>query len=137
MDGPDLAGFRAARERKRVAFSEAVILLGPGVVVYPDGTSLDPESGQPYDPTIEPVASGASALVHAEWVWRSSQDPADEGAAGTFSKEHPMLIAASAAASATTGMTHFEGRGERYQIESVHFDGVTGIDRCLIYGERT
>lgn len=134
---PDLAGFREARERKRVAFSEPVVLLGPGVVTYPPGVPTDPETGAPYDPTIEPLASGASATIAAEWVWRSGQDPSDDSAAGTFSREHPMLIAASAAASAVEGMTHFEGRDGRFQIEAVHFDGITGVDRMLIYGART
>lgn len=134
---PDLAGFREARERKRALFSESVVLLGPGVVTYPAGVSLDPETGRPYDPTIEPVSSGASATIVAEWVWRSTQDPSDDSAVGTFEKEAPMLIAASAAASALEGMTHFLGRGERYQIEGIHFDGITGIDRVLVYGAET
>lgn len=132
---PDLAGFRAARERKRSAFSEPVVLLGPIVATWPPGVPLDPDTGTPFDPTIAPLGSAmASATINVEWVWRSSSDPEDTGAAGRFDKEHPMLIAASAAASAVDGMTYFAGRGARYQIQSVHFDGITGIDRVLIYG---
>lgn len=136
-ESPDLAGFREARERKRALFSEPVVLIGPGVATYPAGVPLDPETGMPYDPTIEPTASGASALVAVEWVWRSSSDASDAAAPGVFEKAHPMLIAASAAGSAVEGMTHFVGRGERYKIEATHFDGITGIDRLLIYGART
>lgn len=136
MDGPDLAGFRAARERKRRLFSEPVVLLGTGVVTWPN-VPLDPETGAPYDPTIEPLSSGASAVIDVEWVWRSSQDPSDDSAAGTFAKAHPMLIAGSGASAALEGMTHFERRGERFRIEGVHFDGITSVDRILIYGART
>lgn len=136
MDAPDLAGFREARERKRRLFSEPVVLLGTGVVTWPP-VPMDPETGRPVDPTIEPLSSGASAVVDVEWVWRSSADPSDDGAAGTFARSHPMLIAGSAASAALEGMTHFQRRGERYQIEAVHFDGITSVDRILIYGART
>lgn len=138
MDTPNLAGFRAAREAKRQAFSEPVVLLGPVVATYPAGTPMDPEQGVPYDPTIAPTSSAqASALIDAEWVWRSSQDPSDDVPIGTLEKSHPMLIAGSAASAIASGMKHFVGRGERYQIEGIHFDGITGIDRVLIYGART
>lgn len=135
---PDLAGFRDAMERKRQAFAEPIVLIGPVEGTWPDGTPLDPETGQPYDPTIEPVASGqASAVIDAEFVWSSTQDPEDSPAFGRIDTAHPMLIAASAAASAVEGKSHFEARGDRFQITATHFDGITGIERLLIYGEKT
>lgn len=137
-DGPDLAGFREARERKRRLFSEPVVLLGPAVATYPPGTPIDPETGRPYDPVLQPTSSArASALIDAEFVWKSGQTPSEDTAAGTFERSHPMLIAGSAASAVASAMTHFTARGEMFQIEGVHFDGITGIDRVLIYGAKT
>lgn len=137
MDTPDLAGFREARERKRAAFSEPVVLLGAVEAVYPGGTPTRAD-GTPFDPTIDPVSSGrASAVIDAEFVWSSSQDPADHVAIGIADKARPMLIASSGASAALEGKTHFQARGNEFKIEATHFDGITGVDRILIYGART
>lgn len=135
---PDLAGFRDAQERKRRAFSEPIVLLGPVEASYPPGTAMDPETGEPYDPTVTATASArASAVIDAEFVWQSTQDPEDPSPVGRLDTQHPMLIAASAAASAVEGKSHFEARGSEFEIRATHFDGITGVDRLLIYGALT
>lgn len=134
---PDLAGFRAARERKRLAFSEAIVLLGAPEFVYPPGTRVD-DGGRPFDPTIAATSSArASASIMAEFVWRSSADPEDSVAVGQVKTARPMLIAGSAASADLVGKTHFQARGSEFKIEATHFDGITGIDRVLIYGALT
>jgi hypothetical protein len=65
---PDLQGFRDASVRLRAAMGREVVFLLPEETVWPDGTILDPETQEPYDPTIVPAASGwasasATALV--------------------------------------------------------------------------
>jgi hypothetical protein len=55
---PDLAGFEEASERFREEMGRALVYLTPAETVWPEDAALDPETGEPYDPTIEPVASG-------------------------------------------------------------------------------
>lgn len=61
---PDIAGFEAAQVRLREQFGQDVPFYFASAAVWPPGTQLDPETGNPYDPTVLPVASGmGSALV--------------------------------------------------------------------------
>lgn len=136
---PDLAGFRDGLERKRAAFAETVVFLGPVEATWPVGTPLDPETLTPFDPTIQPVASArASAAVPANVSFQSNavrfHESNENTAAGIRNTTHPMVILSSGAASATTGMTHFICRDGEYLIEAKRFDGVTGIDRFLVWG---
>lgn len=61
---PDLDGFREASITLRAAMGREVVFLTPTETVWPEGTPLDPQTGEPYDPVIQPLASGwASAAV--------------------------------------------------------------------------
>lgn len=55
---PDLDGFRAASEQLRDQMGKALVYLTPTETTWLEGTPLDPETGDPWDPTIEPLASG-------------------------------------------------------------------------------
>jgi hypothetical protein len=58
---PDLDGFRDASVRLRASMGRPLWYLTPMATTWPEGTALDPESGEPYDPTIVPLASGFSS----------------------------------------------------------------------------
>jgi hypothetical protein len=139
---PDLAGFRDAQERKRAVLGEDVTFLGQPVYVWPPGVPIDPETTRPYDPVIVPLSSGvASAVVRCGVFFRAINragvaGEVEIGALGVVDKSTVMLIAASAAASAIMGMERFQARDERFLIETTKFDGVSGIDRLLVYGSR-
>lgn len=61
---PDIEGFVNAQVRLREQFGQDVPFYFGSASVWPPGTPLDPETGNPYDPTILPVSSGApSAMV--------------------------------------------------------------------------
>lgn len=63
---PDLQGFRDASVRLREEMGRDLVFLLPTETVWPEGTILDPETQEPYDPTIVPMASGwASATATA------------------------------------------------------------------------
>lgn len=71
MPTPDLEGFADAQARLRAGFGEPVPFFAPTGTTYPPGTPVDPESGEPYDPTVLPTASGfASAAVNCNIVSR-------------------------------------------------------------------
>lgn len=63
---PDLNGFKNASVRLREAMGRDVVFLLPTETVWPEDAVLDPETHEPYDPTIVPTASGfASATATA------------------------------------------------------------------------
>lgn len=138
---PDRSGYVEAQNRLREVLGEAVILIQPAVNTYPPGTALDPETGEPYDPLIQPTSSAAaSALIQGRVAERGvAQVPeraTNDGALGWMEDNDVAVIAASAAASAADGATGMVIRGERYVIRSTRFDGLTGIERLLIFGEK-
>lgn len=63
---PNLDGFRDASVRLREAMGRDLVFLLPTETVWPEDAVLDPETHEPFDPTIEPTASGfASATATA------------------------------------------------------------------------
>lgn len=137
MVAPDLAGFREAQERKRALLGEDVLFIGDPVYVWPD-VPMDEQTGRPYDPVIEPLSSAAaSAVVRCGVSFRATLTGFTEiGAQGVVDKTHVMLIAGSGAASAIEGKSRFQARAETFLIDATKFDGVSGIDRILVYGSR-
>lgn len=138
---PDYAGYREAQERLRELLGEPVVLLAPADRTYPPGTAIDPESGEPYDPLIEPTASAqASAQVTARVAYKgvpSNPEHADNlGALGWMEDSDVVAITGSAAASAASGAVSMVIRDERYEIRDSRFDGLAGIDRYLIFGAK-
>lgn len=139
---PDLAGFREALDRKRLLLGEDITFHGARVFTWPASAAIDPQTSRPYDPVIEPLSSAAASAVVRCGVFFRAVNRAGIGgeqevsAAGRFDKTHVMVIAPSGAASAIAPMRFFDARGERFLIDSQKFDGVSGIDRYLVYGAR-
>lgn len=55
---PDIAGFKAAQQRLREHMGVEVTFRIPTDPVWPAGAALDPQTGRPYDPTVEPESGG-------------------------------------------------------------------------------
>jgi hypothetical protein len=135
---PDLAGFRAAQDRARELFGEAVIMLAPVVVAeWPAGTALDPETNQPFDPTIQPVSSGqASASVNAVVMQRVPSDVAERATAiGDLSTYSLILDVSPADHALASAATRAVVRDDVYQVARWLPDGVKGTDRWLAFLE--
>lgn len=136
----DLAGFAAAQSRLRNEFAEEVTFMYPAQFAYPAGTPIDPETDEPYDPTVEPIAaSAASAVVRCNVAFYSSQrggQEAQDTAAGLFEQTHLMLIADVAAASAIAPAIEFDVRGARHKIEAQKPDGIGALQRYLVWGRQ-
>lgn len=60
---PDIAGFAEAQHRLRQELGIDVTFGIPVAPVWPDGTPLDPETGRPYDPTVDPASGGGTTAV--------------------------------------------------------------------------
>jgi hypothetical protein len=134
----DLAGFTAAQQRLRQQFGEDVTFYGAEVNVFPAGTPIDPESGRPYDPALEPTSSTrASAVVKCNVAYRSRIERAQEQAAlGIGGRMHVMLIADITDAVHINDKVEFEVRTERFKLEASEPDGVGAVQRLLVWGRR-
>lgn len=134
---PDLAGFRDAQQRKRQHFAEDVAFLGEVTMEFPDGTNIDPETGRPYDPVVEPTGSAQqTAVVPCEVAFNPTRgDPAEPTELGWVEHTDVLLICDVGYASATSGAKDVEVRGERYKVVAMKPDGLTGNDRLLTWGK--
>jgi hypothetical protein len=133
---PDLDGFRAAQDRARALFGEAVVMLAPVVVVeWPAGTALDPETNEPYDPTIQPVSSAqASASVNAVVMQKLPNDAAERATPiGDLSTFSLILDVSPADHDLASAATRAVVRDDVYSVARWLPDGVKGTDRWLAF----
>lgn len=63
MPVPDLAGFREAQDRLIDLAGTPCDFHTPGVLTWPADVAIDPETGDPYDPTAVPDAPEAPTVV--------------------------------------------------------------------------
>jgi hypothetical protein len=130
---PDLAGFAEAQQRHRTKFGEDVVFLGEVTAVFPGGTPLDPETGDPYDPALQPTSSGqASAVVRCTVAWRSASEEGGGSAGGWFEAMHITLSADIAERAKIDGKMYARVRGIRYLITQAEPDGIAGVQRMVI-----
>jgi hypothetical protein len=139
MPAADLAGFADAQRRLRNEFAEEVTFFYPEQSEWPAGTPLDPETGEPYDPTVVPItASAASAAVRCNVGFYSTVaqrgEQADNSPAGTLDKTHVLLIADITAASAIAPAVEFDVRDTLFRIEAQKPDGIGALQRYLVWG---
>jgi hypothetical protein len=63
MASPDVAGFRAAQARLREVLGVDAVFIIASALTWPPDTPLDPETGRPYDPFLEPVTPEVDVQV--------------------------------------------------------------------------
>jgi len=139
-DGPDLAGMKDAQVRLRRYTGEDVIFYTPTGEEWPPDTELDPQSGKPYDPLIDPIASGwASAAVNANLAFRpvsGLNDQVAELPIGNLELGQIVAILDIDEAQGVTDATEFDAKGDHYKITQRKDDGIGSNYRTLIWGER-
>lgn len=126
----DLAGFRDAQVLLRAKLGRDVPFFTPSATTYPPGTALDPESGQPYDPTILPTASGfASAAVRATVVMPGATPIRDDvvmNALGEIEVGEAALVVGAEEYDTNNleAATKVELYGEEYEITQQNLDSI-------------
>lgn len=77
---PDVGGFREAQRRLRAELGVFATFTIPGDPSWPPGTPLDPETGKPHDPFLEPTVPPVDReeIVNCSFVHRPlvALDPA-------------------------------------------------------------
>lgn len=139
---PDMAGYREAMARKRQKLGQDVTFLVRGTTTWPSGTRMDPETGRPVDPYVEPTSTDdAEVVVRVTVVTRPLiGDPNDQ------SVSTPMGPFASDLIAFLVGADDFEPIREAYEarcfdvaykITDKRPDGIGELDHWIVFGEET
>lgn len=141
---PDFAGFDDAQRRLRGMFARVVVIHTTTPPSYPLGTPLDPESGEPYDPTIAPSSGGAdvSQVVNARVVGGAFLGAGaaafgareEEDALGMHSTADKALTLDPELYDDVKDATSFEVDGQTYHVEQVILDEIAQSQRVVVYG---
>ncbi|GAC1522458.1 MAG: hypothetical protein NVS3B1_07850 [Marmoricola sp.] len=140
---PDLDGFQAAQRRLREKLGRVVKFYTPMTMQWPAGLppgAFDPESGVPYDPSIEPVASGftvASAKANTVYAPLKTirRDDEQADATGMRSRLNKDLILDVGDYWVASAATMYELDNEFWQIVNVKKDGIGSASRIIVFGE--
>lgn len=135
---PDIAGYADAQHALRERFGERVDFLFEASVTFPPGTAIDPETGEPYDPTIEPTSSAqATASALCTVATRPSKlEPVQPGPVGFLETDEVMVATDLTASASIEGAREMVVRDLRYLIEGMKPDGIAGEQRFLTWGKR-
>lgn len=139
----DVQGFRDAQRRLRDQLGRVVKFYTPEPSKYdpalPSG-AFDPETGNPYDPTIKPLSSGyvvASAKCSVAFAPLSTirRDEVQEDADGIRSRLNKDVILDAEDAWTASGATMFELDGHFWRIVNRQFDGIGAKQRYIVFGQ--
>lgn len=141
IDGPDLGGMRDAQVRLRKYTGEDVIFYTPTGDQWPEGVALDPQTERPFDPLIQPVASGfASASVHCNLAFKpvggNLNDDVAETPIGNLELGQIVAIMSDEEGLTIADATEFDVKGDHYKITQRTDDGIGSNYRHLVFGER-
>jgi hypothetical protein len=142
MPVPNVAGWMEAQDRLRTLLGTTVYFLIPPTLTaedYPPGTSLDPETGFPFDPTVEIVSQEeaerievVASVVHRP-IDTDVRDAALDMPVGLVPSSNAALIISLADRERTEGATEVEIWGERYRITEWRRDGLTVQNRWIVF----
>lgn len=137
----DLDGFAGAQRKLRANFGEPITFLGPPVTTWPPDTLLDPETGVPYDPVLEPTTTtNEQSVVCCNVAFKANRAGAsaesESTALGWLETGDMMLIADIQDRPLIDGKASFIARGEHWDIHATVADGIGGIQRYLVYGRK-
>jgi hypothetical protein len=144
MVSPDIAGWRDAQSRLRDALGTSVVFLKPVALdesSYPAGTSFDPETGLPFDPVVEPTVDTdperievTASVVHRP-IDTDVRDAATNQPIGLVASSNLALLLDVADKETVEGSTEVEIWGQRHRITEWRPDGLTDLDRWIVFVE--
>lgn len=128
-------------DNMRSAYGEPVSFHIPTAPVWPAGTPIDEDTGQPFDPTVEPESGGGftdvvrSVLVIYHAIGPNLQAPQAEEPAGLMKAETAVLDVSVPDYPAVQNATEVTVGTTRYAVTDRQDDGILGRDRVLIFLE--
>lgn len=141
-DAPDTDGFVAAQRRLLTDLGGPVVFRVPQPATYAPEVALNPETGQPYDPTVVPTSGGDFAEVvvtgTATPVRALALDDAQTEPVGILPAGDMAVLIDSADEPSIDGATEFVVREQRYRITSMVGKGMRGVTyQYAVFGEAT
>lgn len=137
MTAPDLTGFVAAQEHLNEVMGEDVVFIALEPKVWPPGTPLDPESGEPFDPTVKPDSGGGeiATVVRSTPIEGAvrAQDPTRISPSGVRDTEELVFIINADDLAFVQDAVYVDHNGERYHVTDIKNDD----DRYLVFTEPT
>jgi hypothetical protein len=142
---PDFAGFEDAQRRLRAALARTVIVHSTTPAVYPPGTPLDPESGEPHDPTIAPESGGedvsqvinarvhGAAFMGAGAAAFGGREVTDQ--LGIHSTRDVALVVEPELYDDVKDARTFEVDDQTFAVQNVVHDEIAHAPRVIVYGK--
>jgi hypothetical protein len=75
MAAPDVTGFIAAQANLRSSLGSPVIFKVPVAQTWPEGTKINPDTGEPYDATIKPTSAAFTEVTKVGLVILKQASP--------------------------------------------------------------
>jgi hypothetical protein len=139
MPRPDTAGFADAQDRLRQELGVDAVFLIPTALVWPPGTPLDPETGKPFDPFLDPVAPAANTEVTVRCSFVHSPligiDPAVSPVGGGDLGSAALIVPLASYPTIRTATRVVIGEGT-WDIQRFRYDLALSIPRYIAYLER-
>jgi hypothetical protein len=140
MTAPDLAGYKDALLRKRAALGSTVTFRFPAALTWPVGTVLNPDSGKPYDPLLQPEKEEAADPVEMSLSvgFRPTfQEDTDETEIGDIKMNVALTWVTLEEWADVEDATSFDYADDNYLIRKATWEAVGGESwRVLVWGER-
>lgn len=134
----NLAGFADAQGALRARLGVDAVFLIRGEQSWPADTPLDPETGLPFDPFLEPETSSEDAeiVVRATYVSRpmQTQDPA-ASPIGAIDRGSAALVVDPDAHAMVAGAYRVRVGAEVYDLQEWRWDSVGAMERWIAYLE--
>lgn len=137
-EGPDPEALREAQRRLRDQLGVDAVFLIAGDVTWPPDTPLDPETGKPYDPFLEPETTGEALeiTVRCSFVHRplDSADPA-ASPIGAIDRGTAALILEPTEYAAVSEARRVRVGEETWDIQDWRHDVALRVPRWIAYLE--
>lgn len=137
MSAPDVQGFQEAQARLNDVLGEDVVFIAFEPKVYGPGVTLDPETGDPFDPIQQPISGGdeIATVLRVTPIEGAAghQDQTLVGPSGVRDVLEPVFSVMATDIALITDAIFVDHNGERYHITDVKNDD----DRYLVFTEAT
>lgn len=143
---PNFNAFRDAQRRLRENFGRPITFYAPGTAAaWASGTQLDPETGLPFDPTIDPESGGdeVTTVVSCNVVsrpmglsQRGIDDSTKQKAIGFMEQGGIVVIVDIEDWHLVSSATELDYADERYKVTQTDHDYLGPVERYLIWARQ-
>jgi hypothetical protein len=137
--GSDTAGLEDAQARLREALGVDAVFVIPGTPSWPPGTPMDPETGKPFDPFLEPTVPVVDerVTVRCSFVHHpfAGIDPAASPAGGGDMGDAALIVPLARYPEIRTATRVVIGE-DTWDIQRFRYDVSLTVPRWIAYLER-